>query len=419
MADRNEVLCARCGATILSDGPDGLCPSCRQSGNERGEGEIAPNGPAAAQPARRKWTLASAIGAIIGGGLGRSNSRRADRAAEAEAHFKIGNALAEQGKPDEAIAAYRKAIRLRPDYAEAHTKLGGVLMKEYQLDEAIAAFHRAFRINPDDTEVLKSLELALMLQGKPGALMALWREVIRIDPDHAYARCMLGNALRKQGQLDQAIAEFRELIRIEPGGDHYHYKLGCVLWERGKPDEAIAALRTAIRINPDAAEVHYMLGIALDGQGRTQEALVAFREALRLEPDDGATQNGLALVLAAFPGGPRSDYEEAQVHATRAVEQGTQIGSRYNTLALAEYRLGHWAESLAATERATALQTSGDAFTWFLTALAGEQQGEKDKARGSFDKAVAWMKEHDAESPTLSQLWTEAAELLGRPGPRR
>ena len=102
-----------------------------------------------------------------------------------------------------------------------------------------------------------------------------------------------------------------------------------------------------------------------------------------------------------------------------AIEQAPQMGSRYSTLALAEYRLGHWAESLAATERATALQTNGEAFTWFLTALAGAQQGEKDKARGSFEKAVAWMKEHGGENPTINQLWTEAAELLGRPGPRR
>jgi tetratricopeptide (TPR) repeat protein len=148
------------------------------------------------------------------------------------------------------------------------------------------------------------------------------------------------------------------------------------------------------------------------------EAMVAFREVLRLEPDDGAIHNSLALGLAAFPGSPQGDYEEARVHATKAIEQAPQMGSRYSTLALAEYRLGHWAESLAATERASALQTGGDAFTWFLTALAGAQQGEKDRARGSFDEAMARVGENGAKNPTLKQLWTEAAELLGRPGPR-
>jgi len=36
-------------------------------------------------------------------------------------------ALKAQGKLDEAVAAYREAIRLKPDNAEAHFNLGGVL----------------------------------------------------------------------------------------------------------------------------------------------------------------------------------------------------------------------------------------------------------------------------------------------------
>ena len=42
----------------------------------------------------------------------------------AEAHNNLGNALQDQGKLDEAIACYRRALELKPDYAEAHTNLG-------------------------------------------------------------------------------------------------------------------------------------------------------------------------------------------------------------------------------------------------------------------------------------------------------
>ena len=43
---------------------------------------------------------------------------------DAEAHNNLGTALEATGKLDEAIAEYREAIRLKPDYAEAHYNLG-------------------------------------------------------------------------------------------------------------------------------------------------------------------------------------------------------------------------------------------------------------------------------------------------------
>jgi protein O-GlcNAc transferase len=44
----------------------------------------------------------------------------------AEAHNNLGNALNDQGKLDEAVACYRRALELKPDYAEAHNNLGNV-----------------------------------------------------------------------------------------------------------------------------------------------------------------------------------------------------------------------------------------------------------------------------------------------------
>ena len=42
----------------------------------------------------------------------------------AEAHNNLGNALKEQGKLDEAVACYRRALELKPDFAERTTTWG-------------------------------------------------------------------------------------------------------------------------------------------------------------------------------------------------------------------------------------------------------------------------------------------------------
>ena len=72
-----------------------------------------------------------------------------------------GNALKDQGRLDEAIAAYNRAIALKPDYAEAHNNLGIALKDQGRLDEAIAAYHRAIALKPDHAEAHNNLGIAL------------------------------------------------------------------------------------------------------------------------------------------------------------------------------------------------------------------------------------------------------------------
>ena len=49
---------------------------------------------------------------------------------------------------DEALAAFRQAIDLKPDYAEAHDNIGNLLSGQGEFDAAMSAFDRATRLQP-------------------------------------------------------------------------------------------------------------------------------------------------------------------------------------------------------------------------------------------------------------------------------
>jgi FkbM family methyltransferase len=142
----------------------------------------------------------------------------------------LGVALKEQGKLDEAVAAYRQAIRIKADSAETHSNLGVALYDQGKLDEAVAAY----------------------------------RQAIRIKPDYAMAHCNLGNALKEQGKLDEAVAALRKAIGIMPDYAEAHSNLGNALGEQGKLDEAVAAHRQATGIKPDLAEARSNLLFCLN-----------------------------------------------------------------------------------------------------------------------------------------------------------
>ena len=75
-------------------------------------------------------------------------------------HLDRGNALLDQGDLDGAIAEYREALRLKPDYANVHNNLGVALKGKGGLDGAIAEYREALRLKPDYADAHMNLGVA-------------------------------------------------------------------------------------------------------------------------------------------------------------------------------------------------------------------------------------------------------------------
>jgi tetratricopeptide (TPR) repeat protein len=122
-------------------------------------------------------------------------------------------------------------------------------------------------------------------------------------------------------------------------------------------------------------------------------------------------------VLLSPPRSPRSEYADGLEHARKAVSLAPNDASGYVILALAEYRLGHFTQSLDASSKSLDLLGHGDPTSGFLAAMASWQKGEKDKASHWYERALDWIGEKNVRNPTARRLGIEAAELLGRPAP--
>jgi protein O-GlcNAc transferase len=79
----------------------------------------------------------------------------------AEAYYNLALSLQGMERLNEVIAAYREAIRLKPDYAEAQGNLGKVLRNIAQLNEALACFREAIRLKPELMYAYENLIFAL------------------------------------------------------------------------------------------------------------------------------------------------------------------------------------------------------------------------------------------------------------------
>ena len=104
------------------------------------------------------------------------------------AHYRLGAALKDQGKLEQAVANFRRALSYRPEYAEAHNDLGVALKDQDKLEEAIASYRQALSLRPDLAEVHFNLGVALKAQGKREEAMASYDKALSLQPDFVEAR---------------------------------------------------------------------------------------------------------------------------------------------------------------------------------------------------------------------------------------
>ena len=88
----------------------------------------------------------------------------------------------------------------------------------------------------------------------------------------------------------------------------------------------------------------------------------------------------------------------------------------WNTLGLARYRVGKWAEAEAALKKSVELHVvkGGDPADWFFLAMACWRQDKREEARAWYDKCQRFMKENPRTDESYYRYQKEADSLFGK-----
>ena len=145
--------------------------------------------------------------------LGHSEAARADyrKALEldpncASAHFNLAVAFVQEGKLGEAESHYRQALPGKPT-AETHNGLGYALARQGRTDEGVAEFRKAIDVDPKFTPAYNNLAEALAKQGKLEEAEHYYKRSLAEKPSAAVYNA-LGVVLRRLGKTDEAADQF-------------------------------------------------------------------------------------------------------------------------------------------------------------------------------------------------------------------
>jgi len=231
------------------------------------------------------------------------------------AHYQMGLALRQKGKPKEAETELREAVRLSPSLFEAWRALGEIAVQRGDWSGLHNVAVELKKIVPRSPEGYLFDATARLNQNDAASAEADLNQLVTLAPDKALGYVKLGQLRVVQKRLNEAETLYRQALSHEPGSVEAVQGLADVDFRRNKPDQALQVLKTAIEQNPNNAQLYALQAQALIQNKQPADAEKSLERALQIDK-----QNMNALILLAQLQANRGARDEAISTYQRAIE---------------------------------------------------------------------------------------------------
>jgi len=171
---------------------------------------------------------------------------------DSHAWYLLGRTKYNEGRYDEAVSSFEKALSLRPKYVEAENNLGLSLRELNKLDQAQAAFQAAIDwqgTEPADAQPYLNLGGLLADQGDLDQAIPLLLKAVTLSPDNPKTHEQLGAAYAAQNDLPKAQSELERAVALAPDTSALHFKLGEIYRKQKMRDLAQHEFAICAKLN--------------------------------------------------------------------------------------------------------------------------------------------------------------------------
>ena len=238
----------------------------------------------------------------IDGGTAQLDALLARDDKSAEAWQLKGDLLQFINKPDEALAAYRKAVQVRPTFAQGHIGALNILLRQGKLDEADKEMEALKKIAPNhpETRYLET-QIAFAKKDYPKA-RELVQQLLKMAPNNPRGLEMAGGIELQRNSLVAAEEHLTKAVQAAPGLPLARRWLAAVYLRSGQAGKALATLAPVVN---DATTDVALLSLAGEAQlvnGDPKKAEEFFARASKLDPQDARKRTALAVTQMAAGG---------------------------------------------------------------------------------------------------------------------
>jgi len=193
-----------------------------------------------------------------------SNGLAGDQAGARE-QLQKGKELYNRDQDEEAVAAFKEAVRLDSNLAEAHFRLGLGYESLGKREEAEGEYKKA---------------------------VEAYKKYFEEHRDDAEAHYALGQTYANLGQYSEAIREYREATKLKSDDPDMYYDLGVAHTKLAQYDAAVAAFSKSLEIEPDYYRAQDGLDEAKEGVKRIRAGRKHQEDLLKKQKEDELKKAG-------------------------------------------------------------------------------------------------------------------------------
>lgn len=337
-------------------------------------------------------------------------------AIDSRSQYQLGTLYEQQGKPAEAIAAYREALRLdpedtrslermimiygarkdwpnavdcaehwqeiEPDSPQARFVKGWFEFAGGELRESAEDLEEALKSCPGSPEVNNAYGLVLAELGKQDRAEKTYRQVLDRFPDFLPSRLNLAMLFLTSGHAPAA-ADFMQQLPAEASEMPPVLAANALIAAvSGRTEIAESLAKQALSFNERDAIARLTLSLVLKAKGDEPGRLSELRRALAAEPSSVLIMNEMARACL-----DQQLFSEAAKTAQAALQLSPTNQASKQILASSLSRMGNWDGAVLFLQEAAA-RSPGDSKLRCELALAQERKGDLDGADISYRLAL-------------------------------
>ena len=218
----------------------------------------------------------------------------------AQAITKEGNIFQNQGNYTAALGKFLEAEKTLPNDPYLHNSLGLAYMGKKRDDLAMASFKKALSLKPDYIEAVNNLGAVYLRQGKWDMAIKNFNRVVEdlLYSTPHFPLSNIGWAYLGKKEFQQAKTYFTKALDELPWFTAASHGLAQVYLQTNQADQAMDYLYKCLHRSPDTAILHADLAQAYEAKGLTQQAIRSWKLVLKLVPERSALAKKAEIKLS-------------------------------------------------------------------------------------------------------------------------
>lgn len=196
----------------------------------------------------------------------------------------LGAALLQQGRPEEALKAFDKAVQLKPDDIRLWIRLGSILIDLERPADALLSFQHALSLDPRNWEAAYRSGLLLHELGRSDEGMPYLNQAHELAPLQPAILEVRADALHRLGKFEEAVAENKRAHALNPNNANTCNNVGAALQSLGRDVEALQWFDRAVSLHKDHVVALINKASSLQQLRRFDEAVGIYHHVKAVDP---------------------------------------------------------------------------------------------------------------------------------------